>query len=301
MSSVGGVFQAELNPYFRLPESESWLMSCARKVCRAIVMPFKKLAGTAILQAQFGLQISDRRRHLGKSRLINSGGQEVALRAADGVRLDGMYFDRGAEKTIVVFMGNCACYEAPGYEYITTACPDVNVLFFNPRHVGDSDNVMATHDGLVMDGDAAFQFARSKGVAEDKIILHGHSLGGGIASEVAALHPNVNVIADRTFSTLTKEVREICGCFFGSIAVRLIFWLGWEFNTAANLRNINGRKMVLTSEYDEVIAPNARLNNGGLEEDTTLFLTGYRGISNHCRPLLNSDEIAMYKSFVNRV
>jgi cephalosporin-C deacetylase-like acetyl esterase len=59
-----------------------------------------------------------------------------------------------------------------------------------------------------LDGDAAFQYIHSqKQVPQEKILLHGHSIGGGIASEVAAMHPQVNYCNDRSFSSLSKQVR----------------------------------------------------------------------------------------------
>lgn len=136
----------------------------------------------------------------------------------------------------------------------------VNVLVFNYRGI-ESNQGCATRDGLILDGDAAFRYVHEQlTVPENKIIFHGHSLGSGIASEVACRHPKVNFCSDRSFSSLSQQVKMMFGGgIFGNTLSSLIKYVGWEFDTFQNLDKIKGHKWIIYHPCDKVIPSGARL------------------------------------------
>ena len=52
---------------------------------------------------------------------------------------------------------------------------------------------------LVEDGKAAVQYLKDAGVRETNIVLHGHSLGGGVATQVAHHFKDTMLIHERSF------------------------------------------------------------------------------------------------------
>jgi len=184
------------------------------------------------------------------------------FQAADGTWLKGAYFKASKETpvTMIYFNGN-----GENFAMNLTGLSDlanqlkVNLLVFNYRGTFPSQG-SASKEGLILDGDAAYQYVRSLGIEDKHIILNGHSLGGGIASEVAAMHPDVNLCHERSFSKLSTEIHMLMGGgVFGKIISVLAQCLGWELNSVDNWNKVIGRKWVITSEQDGVIRKGARL------------------------------------------
>ncbi len=74
------------------------------------------------------------------------------------------------------------------------------MIGFNFRGVGGSTGWPVEATDLSIDGHAMIKFLTDQGVNERDITLHGHSLGGAVAVDVARTHPSVKVISDRSFS-----------------------------------------------------------------------------------------------------
>ncbi|HEU0016372.1 MAG TPA: alpha/beta hydrolase, partial [Longimicrobium sp.] len=59
------------------------------------------------------------------------------------------------------------------------------------------------------DAEAAYEYlTRTLGVPPERIILHGRSLGGGVAAELAARHPVAGLVLESTFTSVFKVVRS---------------------------------------------------------------------------------------------
>jgi Chlamydia CHLPS protein (DUF818) len=201
---------------------------------------------------------------------IQLGGEEVHLRASDGASIDAMYFlGEGCQKssrTLIFFNANGMCYEDYSYNEPCKRLKELqkqghNVVIFNYRNIYAS-KYMATCNGLVLDGEAVFDYVKNKlEVPENKITLHGHSLGGAIASEVAANHPLANYCNDRSFVSLTKQVKVMFGNgVIGSVISSLMSGLGWEYDTLSNWDKIKGVKFVVYHDNDSIIPKGARLH-----------------------------------------
>lgn len=236
-----------------------------------------KVIGFVVLPAQNPLLFLFENIKSKKEYLINQrNGEEIKFQTPDDTTLDGMYFQgRGCQKsdrTVILFNGNGVRYEQYGgdsflFDIESWKKNGWNVVIFNYRGVGQSKGI-ATRDGLILDGDTVFQHVRDQfNVSEDKILLHGHSLGGGIASEVAAKHPNVNYCNDRSFSSLSKQVKVMFGNgIIGSIASKVLTYFGWEYKARDNWDKINGKKFSIYHEKDSVIPEGARFYES-LEND----------------------------------
>jgi fermentation-respiration switch protein FrsA (DUF1100 family) len=128
--------------------------------------------------------------------------EEVAFQTSDGKRLWGWFVPaRGASKgTVIHFHGNA--------ENLTTHAmairwlPDAgyNVLAFDYRGYGKSEG-SPTRAGTIVDGLAAVDYVKTRPEYDpDRLFVYGQSLGGAVATVVAAKRPEVRaVVAEATF------------------------------------------------------------------------------------------------------
>lgn len=175
--------------------------------------------------------------------------QKYVVDTPDGEKLDTFeaihdsqkHLPAAEQKYIINFAGNGMCYEliAGGFVFdIQRDAKDlkVNVIGFNYRGVGESTGRTKSKDDLVADGIAQVQRLLDKGVLPKNIILKGHSLGGGVATLVAAhfhqQEKTINLFNSRSFSSITNHVVGIIR-LLGSdgqneTAIgKVLGWLAW--------------------------------------------------------------------------
>eukprot|EP00043_Microstomoeca_roanoka_P021719 m.255527 g.255527 ORF g.255527 m.255527 type:complete len:383 (-) comp19835_c0_seq1:133-1281(-) len=135
----------------------------------------------------------------------------VSIPSSDGVQLDGAMLTIAQARHWVIFCNANGVPFEQNLEFLpvySSALP-ANVLTFNYRGVGASTGWPHRGHDLVRDGEAAVEFLLSKGVEPRHIIVHGHSLGGGVAAAVAHKYRDVKVIHDRTFRDMTTAASVI--------------------------------------------------------------------------------------------
>lgn len=135
------------------------------------------------------------------------GAGDVWFTAADGTRLHGWYFaasEPGAP-TIVYFHGNGGNISNVGWLGGSLARRGFGVLLFDYRGYGLSDGTAADEADLYLDGEAAVSFlTREKGVAPERIVLYGQSLGTAIATETATRQKAGALILESGFSSASS-------------------------------------------------------------------------------------------------
>ncbi|KAL2919281.1 hypothetical protein HK105_200924 [Polyrhizophydium stewartii] len=71
------------------------------------------------------------------------------------------------------------------YKMMTSFGTDSHVLAIDYRGFGDSSSAVPTEQGLALDAIAAYEWLIARGVPPQKIVLVGHSLGTGVATDLA--------------------------------------------------------------------------------------------------------------------
>jgi pimeloyl-ACP methyl ester carboxylesterase len=92
------------------------------------------------------------------------------------------------------------------------------------------------------DAEAAYDYLTRGGVAPERIILHGRSLGGAVAADLAARRPAAGLVLESTFTSAFRVVRPYPILPFD------------RFRTEAKLPRVRTPMLVIHGTDDEVIA-----------------------------------------------
>lgn len=193
------------------------------------------------------------------------GLQRVTIQTADGVALDTVAIENGEQKGseeqkwIVYFNGNGACWEKTLPDQVRLAlATGAHVFTGNYRGVGESRALALSAQDLLVDGEAMVQYLlKVQGIKPENILLYGWSMGAVVASELAALHPEMAHVNDRSFASTYLQVKNLIGGVFGSLmgefAARITCAVGWTFNTAQSYLKAGKRKFIVYCKEDSII------------------------------------------------
>lgn len=144
----------------------------------------------------------------------NSTGLSVKI--GEKAQLDGVIIKPnigGESEKYVIWLNGLGCpFEAKlslAGDYADTI--NANILMFNYRGIGDSISSGPTKpEDLVTDTKAMIAYLIDvKGVKPEDIVIHGHSLGGGVGAQAAAEISGLKFINDRSFSAFSKAAKEL--------------------------------------------------------------------------------------------
>ena len=130
--------------------------------------------------------------------------EEVTLVTHDDKRLHGWWFPvENARGTLIHCHGNAG--NISGRVWMVPFWQDagLNVFHFDYRGYGKS-NGRASEKGTYLDAEAAFDFVHERyypNQSAPPILVHGRSLGGGVAIQLAVTRPVKALIVDSTFSS----------------------------------------------------------------------------------------------------
>ena len=146
-----------------------------------------------------------------------------------------------------------------------------NVVTFDYRGYGSTRRA----EDLVVDGESVYQYVTKElGIQSDKVHFYGYSLGGAIAAQVKALHPESagKYVGDRPFRSVFSLITEKCcieklGClikkitsFISAIFIAYpVYLLGWEWDGSKALTQLKGDKRVVYHPNDWLIPCKASL------------------------------------------
>ena len=146
-----------------------------------------------------------------------------------------------------------------------------NVITFDYRGLGSTWRAK----DLVVDGESVYQYVTNElGITANKVHFYGHSLGGAIAAQVKALHPESQgkYVGDRTFKSVKLFLASNCSLTrFGQLLQQItfiisyifltfpIYILGWEWDGGQALSIMHGEKRIIYHPNDGLIPFRASL------------------------------------------
>lgn len=239
-------------PYSRADRAQQMMLKIAKWLLCVFTIPidqvFKKIAQRAAMANEDSKKINQWQ--LGELRLLE--GKEFYFEAEDGTKLEGMNFKTKIgsphKKTILVCSGSHLSqeqYNVPIVKALLALGHDV--MTFNYRGFGNSEGE-ASEEGLYMDGEAAYQYLGKQGIQDKELVFYGYSLGGAVATELAARH-EVTLFLDRTFSSGTDQAEEGRPIGLGWLA-RLVAFSGCHFDNAHKLQYVKKKTFIYQEEQD---------------------------------------------------
>jgi fermentation-respiration switch protein FrsA (DUF1100 family) len=164
--------------------------------------------------------------------------EDATFSAADGVRLSGWFLPATgrAKGTVIHFHGNAENITAHFPLSCWLVWEGYNVLVFDYRCYGKSAG-RVTRKGTILDGHAAVDYVLSRDdIDPQRIVAFGQSLGGAVATVVAAEREEVRaIVLDSTFSSYRR---------IGSMHLQKMLFFRWLTDAIAWLG--------LSGDYDPV-------------------------------------------------
>ena len=180
---------------------------------------------------------------------------DIRVRTDDGETLSGWFVPAaedgngpGAGLTVLFFHGNAGNISHRLESIAIFNGLGLDVLIIDYRGFGQSTGKPSV-DGTVRDAEAAWRWLTvEKGVASDRIVIFGRSLGGGVAAALAATAQSRALILESTFTSL----RDVAKDMFPWAPVRL--FLPQDFDSPAALAKVRVPLLVVHSPDDEVVS-----------------------------------------------
>lgn len=174
--------------------------------------------------------------------------QDVSLHTGDGVRLHGWYLPHPqARRVLLFFHGNAGNISHRRASLEVFHRLGLNVLIFDYRGYGHSEGSPG-EAGLYQDARAAWRYlTETKGFAGEDIVLFGRSLGGAVASRLAAEVTPGGLILESTISSARDFAKAVFPLFSRLVIMR------YDFDTVAQLKDVDCPVLVLHSRADEIM------------------------------------------------
>jgi hypothetical protein len=203
------------------------------------------VGGLYLFQRQL-LYLPDRTRPelVGLDRL---GVRETMLSTEDGLSLLSWYLPpHPGQPVVAYFHGNGGHIGYRIQRLLRFARQEFGVLMLEYRGYGSNPGT-PSEAGFYADGRAALAFLEREGVAPNRLVLYGESLGSGVAVQLAAQHD----IAALVLEAPPTSVAEVAQCHFPYVpAARLVTD---RFDSLSRIGKVRAPILVLHGENDRVV------------------------------------------------
>jgi len=174
--------------------------------------------------------------------------EDVTLETSDGLRLHGWFIPAaGARATTLFCHGNAGNISRRMETIAALHRLRLNVLIFDYRGYGQSEG-SPTEEGTYKDAEAAWRYlTETKGVAPERIVIHGRSLGGAVAAHLARDHTPGALLLESTFTSAPD------------LAARLLWFLParrlcrFKYDTLAAVREVRCPILIIHSPDDDLV------------------------------------------------
>jgi len=173
---------------------------------------------------------------------------DIFFEAADGVKLNGWFVPADDARGVVIFChGNAGNISNRLDTLRIFHALRLSTLIFDYRGYGLSDG-KPSEEGTYLDAEAAWRhLTEVKGIPPEQIFVHGRSLGGAIAADLAAKHRPRGLILESTLTSVPDRAAEI------------YFWLParvlsrFRYDTENALRRVQCPVLIVHSLDDRLI------------------------------------------------
>lgn len=208
------------------------------------------------------------------------GAVPISLAASDGTHLYGWHQRRGSDRLLIYFPGNAetVAENVALHRLLLGAGWDVFALAYRgyPGSEGQPSEA-----GVVLDALAAWDWAMQAGYRAERIVLHGRSLGGGIAAHLAERSNPAGLVLESTFVSARAMARTRAPVYPVDLLLR------HPFDTIDRAPRVGVPVFLMHSRDDEVIP----LRLGGAALQPYFAEAEYHETSGlghgHCLPVMD--------------
>lgn len=174
--------------------------------------------------------------------------EDVTLETSDGLKLHGWYVPAAQARGVVLFLHGNAGNISHRLDSIAIFHElGLDTLIIDYRGYGQSQG-KPSEQGTYLDAEAAWHYlVNDRGVAADRIIVFGRSLGGAVAAWLANQYTPAALIIESSFSSALDIARKL----YPFMPVRLITRL--EFPVSLHVSRLQCPLLVVHSRDDEII------------------------------------------------
>lgn len=172
----------------------------------------------------------------------------VKLRTADGETLDAWYIPAPhARATLLYLHGNGGNIQNRLDPIGVFHRLGLNVLIFDYRGYGASSG-KPSEQGTYRDAQAAWDYLSQRNkIQPQQIVLFGESLGGAIATWLAAQHPPAALVLYASFTSVPDIAQKLYPLFPAHLLAR------YRYDTRALLGKVHCPLLIMHSPQDEII------------------------------------------------
>lgn len=176
--------------------------------------------------------------------------EDVQFRSSDGTALHGWLLPSPQPTSlwVVFFHGNAEHVAdcAPELDLVRSSLP-ANVFVFDYRGYGRSEG-SPKEPGVLADGRAAVEWVcQDHGLTPEQLVLHGRSLGGAVAIDVASRLGARALIVERTFTSMT----DVAACHYPWLPIRWLMRNRYE--NMDKIARFHGPLLVSHGADDEIV------------------------------------------------
>lgn len=174
--------------------------------------------------------------------------ENLSLTAEDGPKIHGWFIPRGAgDPVMLVCHGNAGNISHRLDKALIFRKAGASVLLFDYRGYGQSGG-SPSEQGTYRDAEAAYAYlTETRGIAPERIVLYGESLGCGVAVELALKHKTAGLILDSAFTSTPDMAREI----FGRLPLGLI--IRFRYDNLSKIPRVSCPMLIMHSRQDDIV------------------------------------------------
>lgn len=174
--------------------------------------------------------------------------EDLSFTASDGVRLNAWWLPAPAgAPTVLYFHGNGGNLSGLSYTFHQFRQAGFGALAVDYRGYGRSEGY-PSEQGLYKDARAAYEECLRRGVQPSQLLIHGQSLGGAVAVQLASEKPCAGLILESTFSS----ARAIAKRLYGQTAAALMVT---RYDTQSTVKSVKCPLLVIHGTADDFIPP----------------------------------------------
>jgi uncharacterized protein len=184
--------------------------------------------------------------YFGDKILVNI--EKVKIKTKDNINLLSWFHIKNSKKykTILFLHGNAGSLENRIHKINHFKNVDINFLLLSWR--GFSGNRGSPNEkGLYEDARSAIRWLKSKGIAEENIIIYGESLGTAVAVEIAQNRKFAGIILESPFTSMIEAGKNK----YPYLPVKLLLKDKYESNN--KIKNINSPILIMHGKADKLV------------------------------------------------